>query len=69
MNRSIRCKHGFCREVVPCKQCGDYDPCAAHEARNNRSKAQRRKSVITRPHGAPMSGRERLASKEEAFND
>ncbi len=50
MNRSIRCEHGFCREVVPCEQCGDYDPYAAHEARNNRSKAQRRKSV-TNPHG------------------
>jgi hypothetical protein len=57
MTIEFRCKHGFLRSHAPCEQCGDYDPSAAHDARNNRSKAQRRKAVISRHHGPPVRGR------------
>ncbi len=53
----FRCGHGFYRSIIPCEQCGDYDPCAAHEARNNRSKAQReRHRVTSKPHGPRPKG-------------
>jgi hypothetical protein len=50
MNRSIRCQHGFCREVVACPQCGDTDPSDAYEARNNshRNKRRNRTHVTSR---------------------
>ncbi len=53
----FRCIHGFLRSRAPCEQCGDYDPHAAHEARNNRSKAQReRHRVTSKPHGPRPKG-------------
>lgn len=58
MNRSIRCPHMFDRDIVPCEQCGDYDPCAAHEARNNAHRKSSRKPV-TNPQGR-QPRRERL---------
>jgi len=59
MNRSIRCPHGFDRDLVPCERCGDHDPCAAHEARNNAHRNPRK--PVTNPRGRqPTSRRERL---------
>lgn len=50
MNRSIRCQHGFDRDVVACPQCGDTDPSDAYEKRNNahRNKRRNREHVTNR---------------------
>lgn len=50
MNRSIRCAHGFDRDLVACPQCGDTDPSDVYEARNNshRNKRRNRNHVLTR---------------------
>ncbi len=59
MNRSIRCRHGFDRDLVACPACGDTDRDMIAEAKNN---AKRRPSriVMNRPHGGSCR-RERLA--------
>lgn len=44
MNRSIRCRHGFDRDVVPCWACGDHDSLQQNEARSNAAKNIRRRS-------------------------
>jgi hypothetical protein len=63
MTIEFRCKHGFLRSHAPCEQCGDHDPSAAHDARNNRSKAKReRHRVLSKPHGPKPKGRGERAS-------
>ncbi len=48
MNRSIRCAHGFCREVVACPECGDHDRDSLAELRNNAKRKGRRDHPISR---------------------
>ena len=72
MNRSIRCKHGFCLETVGCDQCKvkTSDAASSHLRRaNERASVGKRAQVINKPHGAAMSIRSRrqlrLAAERE----
>jgi hypothetical protein len=64
MNRSIRCRHGFDRDLVPCYECGDPDWLNVaqdrHTENTRRIRAARaaRRAVISNPHGRPSDKRD-----------
>lgn len=58
MNRSIRCRHGFDRDLVDCPACGDKGSLERHEQRlvdGHRRRYHQRKQVINKPHGRPSN--------------
>lgn len=56
--RSVRCRHGFDRSVVPCPACGDMTKLDLDERRRQERKAgSKRAQVISNPHGRPSNQR------------